>query len=256
MSEPDTPRSDANQMTLPPNGRIDIHSHLIPDIDDGCTSIEDTIESIHLLTRAGYVGSICTPHVWPELFPDNTPANIHRWTDHLIQQLRDRGIDYTLWPGGELRLFDRCIDWLKAFGVPTLGDSRYVLTDFWEDRWPRYADRTYDWLLSEGYQPILAHPERIGMPDGLEKHLDAIADRGIRLQGNFRCMTGEDGYLPDQRVRLYLQQNRYWIMGLDAHRSSDLPSRLDGLDLTAQEFGPTLVDQMTIARPREILSAS
>ncbi len=239
---------------MSPNGRIDIHSHMLPGIDDGCAAIEESIASVRLLQQAGYVGTVCTPHLWPDMFPENTPANIQRWVEDLSAHFKEQGIDYTLWPGGELRLFEKCIDWLKAVGVPTIGDTQYVLADFWEDSWPKYVDATIDWLLSEGYQPILAHPERIGIQDGLEKHLDALTARGVLLQGNFRCMTGEDGYLPDQRVRRYIEERRYWIMALDMHRPSDLPSRLDGLQLVVDEYGQEVVDHMTIQRPRELLA--
>ncbi len=241
---------------IPPTGRIDIHSHMIPGVDDGCVDVGESIASIQMLKKIGYAGTICTPHMLPELFPDNTPANVKLWVQTLSKNLADEGIDYRLWPGGELRLFDKCIDWLKAVGVQTLGDTKYVLTDFWEDHWPKYADKTFDWLMSEGYKPILAHPERIGMQKDLEKHLDEVTARGVLLQGNFRCMTGEDGYLPDQRVRQFLQEGRYWIMAIDMHRPSDLSSRLDGLQMVVDEFGQQVVDQMTIERPRVLLNSA
>ncbi len=233
--------------------RIDIHSHMIPGIDDGCTDIAETLSSIETLKQAGFVGTVCTPHLWPEMFPENTAGNIRRWVADLSKRIADEGIDYQLWPGGELRLFDECVDWLKANGVPTIGDSQYVLTDFWADFWPEHVDDTLDWLMAEGYQPILAHPERLGMKDGLEEHLDALAERGVLLQGNVRCMTGEDGYLPDQRIRQFIRQNRYWILALDMHRPGDLESRLDGLKMVAEEFGQPYADGMTIQRPRELL---
>lgn len=238
------------------NGRIDIHSHMIPGIDDGCAELSESIASIQMLKQAGYVGTVCTPHLWPDMYPENTPANVRRWVADLTTKLQEQDIDYALWPGGELRLFDECIDWLKAVGVPTFADTKYVLADFWEDSWPKYVDSTFDWLLSEGYQPVLAHPERIGIKEGVEKHLDALTARGVLLQGNFRCMTGEDGYLPDQRVRQYIEEGRYWIMALDMHRPSDLTSRLDGLRMVSEEFGQDLVDRMTIDRPRELLGKS
>jgi protein-tyrosine phosphatase len=243
-------------MPIPPTGRIDVHSHMLPGIDDGCADVQEAIESIQLLKQAGYTGTICTPHLWPDMFPDNTRTNIVRWTAQLTSQLAEQGIDYTLWPGGELRLFKGVTDWMKTHGVPTLADSRYVLTDFWEDTWPKYIDRALDWLMAEGYQPILAHPERIGIADTqkLTDHLDALTARGVLLQGNFRCMTGEDGYLPDQRVRQFLQENRYWLLAMDMHRPDALPSRLDGMQLVAQEFGQDVVDLMTIDRPRQVLA--
>jgi len=231
---------------------------MLPGIDDGCADIEESITSIQMLARVGYVGTICTPHIWPEMFPDNTPANIRRWTDSLNDALADRGIEYALWPGGELRLFEGVIDWMKTQGVPALAGSGYVLADFWEDTWPGYVDRAFDWLTAQGYQPILAHPERIGIEktETLVKHLDAITSRGVLLQGNFRCMTGEDGYFADQRVRQFLTEDRYWIMALDMHRPTDLPSRLDGRQMVVTEFGQDVVDLMTFDRPRELLASA
>ena len=242
---------------IPTTGRIDIHSHMLPDIDDGCETIEESIASISLLKQAGYVGTICTPHLWPDMFPDNTPANIQRWTDSLTNELANRNIEYALWPGGELRLFPGVIEWIQTHGVPTLANSRYVLTDFWENTWPDYVDQALDWFLAEGYQPILAHPERIGIESitTLVEHLDAITARGVLLQGNFRCMTGEDGYFQDQRVRQFLTEKRYWLMAMDMHRPDALPSRIDGMQMVVDEFGQDLVDQMTIDRPRQILTS-
>ncbi len=240
---------------IPPTGRIDVHSHMLPGIDDGCADLEESLVSIEMLKQAGYVGTICTPHLWPDMFPDNTPANIQRWADELVEQLNERGIGYALWPGGELRLFNGVIEWMKTHGVPTLAGSKYVLTDFWEDTWPKYVDQAMDWLMAEGYQPILAHPERIGIAklETLTKHLDALTARGVLLQGNFRCMTGEDGYLQDQRVRQFLTEGRYWLMALDMHRPDALPSRFDGMQMVAQEYGQPLLDRMTIEQPRRVL---
>ncbi len=241
---------------IPPTGRIDVHSHMLPGIDDGCSDIDEAVSNIQMLTDAGYAGTICTPHLWPDMFPDNTPTNIQHWTTDLSNQLAQRGIQYPLWPGGELRLFKGVIDWMKSHGVPTLAGSRYVLADFWEDTWAKYVDPAFDWLLDNGYQPILAHPERIGIADteNLVGHLDALTARGVLLQGNFRCMTGEDGYHADQRVRRFLQEGRYWLMAMDMHRPDAQPSRLDGMQMVAQEFGQPTVDLMTIDRPRLILS--
>jgi len=243
---------------IPPTGRIDVHSHMLPGIDDGCETIDESIACIKLLKQAGYTATICTPHVWPELFPDNTPTHIQRLTHELQEQLTERSIEYPLWPGGELRLFKGAIDWMKAHGVPTLADSKYVLADFWEDTWPKYVDQTFDWLITQGYKPILAHPERLGIADTqkLTDHLDALTARGVLLQGNFRCMTGEDGYLPDQRVRQFLSENRYYLLAMDMHRPDALPSRLDGMQMVVEEFGQDVVDLMTIDRPRQVLESA
>ena len=203
---------------------------MIPGIDDGCEDLTQSLESIDRLMAYGYVGSVCTPHIWPDLFPGNTPSHIEGLTAQLQRELDARGIGYRLWPGGELRLFKGAIKWLKQHGVPTLAGTRYVLCDLWEDRWPKHADQTLDYLLDEGYTPILAHPERMNLDGKLPAQLTTLTARGVLLQGNFNCLTGGEGPLAAERVRRFLHEDRYALMAMDMHRPEALETRLEGLE--------------------------
>jgi len=242
----------ATQPLIPP-GRIDIHSHILPGVDDGCADIDEVIESIEMLKHAGFVGSICTPHIWIDMFPDNTSQHIAVWVDQLKQELTERNINYHLWTGGELRLFDGVIDWCKNHGVPTLADSKCVLIDFWVDKWSKWINKTFTWLLAEGYTPILAHPERLNIEKKLEPHIDELVKEGVLLQGNFQCMTGEAGYHADARIRQWLGEDRYTFFAIDMHRPDSLVSRLDGMTMVETEFGRGVLDQLTRDNPREII---
>jgi len=238
---------------VPAEGMIDIHSHLLPGIDDGCRGFPESRQAVAMLKEHGFVGTICTPHVWPELFPETTPAAIAIWVDQLRQHFAEQGVDYPIWPGGELRIFKKVIPFLEEVGPPTLAGTNRVLTDFWEDRWPKWADKTFQWLIDHGYQPILAHPERLACTKKLEKHLDQVKDMGVLLQGNARCFTGEDGYNADQLVRQFLREGRYDLMALDMHEPDTLPSRFDGVQLLIEEFGQRMADHLLIDQPRRII---
>lgn len=245
---PDASAQPSGAADLPP-GRIDIHSHLIPGVDDGCRDFADSLACVRRLKDRGYIGTICTPHVWIDLYPENTAEHIRAWTTQLQARLDDEGVDYRLWAGGEIRLFKKSVAWFSSHEVPTLAGSRYVLADFWEQTWPRWVDDAFDWLLEHEYQPILAHPERLSI-NGAAAKLNALADRGVLMQGNFRCLTGEDGFLADRLVREYLRDGRYHFMALDMHRPDTLESRFQGMDLVAKEFSQDVVDAMTITAPR------
>ena len=118
-----------------PAGRVDIHSHMIPGIDDGCQTLDESLRSVRTLIDHGYVATICTPHIWPELFPENQIEHIAMWTRSLQEQLTAHGVDYRVYPGGEVRIYPGLLDDFKSHGVPTLAGSRYVLLDYWgEDR--------------------------------------------------------------------------------------------------------------------------
>ncbi len=241
-------------MTPPiPLGRIDIHSHLLPGVDDGCADLDESLASIATLMQNGYVGSICTPHIWPAAFPDNLPSNIEAWVQTLRQQLADHGVHYRVWPGGEVRLHKHVIDFFKTHGVPTLCGTNRVLCDAWFDKWPRWIDKAFEWLLTKGYQPILAHPERLNVSDGLGDRLTPLTDVGVWLQGNFQSFTGELGYLADRYVRQFMAEGRYTFLAMDMHRPRALPARLDGLQLAVQEFGQETIDEMIEARPRKLI---
>lgn len=242
--------SDPNPI---PPGRIDIHSHILPGIDDGCVSVDESLQSIRALKEYGFVGTICTPHCWPKNFPHITPMHIKAWRDALAQEIDKAGLAYRLWTGGELRIFPGAIQWMQAHGVPTLADSPYVLCDFWEPRWHDWIDETLDWLLAQGYTPILAHPERSPTRDDYEAHLDRITANGVLLQGNLRCFTGEEGHYPDQTVRQYMDEGRYTLLALDMHRPAALQGRLDGIEIAAEEYGTEKIESMIDSKVRKLL---
>src|SRR3954471_20893250 len=89
--------------TPTPAGRIDVHSHLLPQVDDGCRTLEESIAGGREMVAAGYTHSFCTPHVWPSL-PHNNAAEITRRVGRLQQAFDDAGVGLKLIPGGELNL--------------------------------------------------------------------------------------------------------------------------------------------------------
>ena len=236
-----------------PTGRIDMHSHMLPGIDDGCTTVAESLESIRALIDHGYVGTVCTPHCWPTLYPANTPAHIALWVEALRTEIDKAGLDYTLWTGGELRPYPEVIPWIQAHGVPPPAGSRYVLCDFWENKWPKWADAAFDWLLAHDYTPILAHPERSAAPKDYDTRLDRSVEKGVILQGNFQCFTGEAGYRADELVRQYMDDDRYTLLALDMHRPDALPGRLDGIAVASNEYGADRINAMTDDAVRDLL---
>jgi protein-tyrosine phosphatase len=236
-----------------PDGLIDLHSHVLPGIDDGCQSLSESCECVGMLKDAGFVGTLCTPHIWPDMFPANVPENIHNWVHHFQQTLDEAATDYALWPGGELRLFDGVVDWCQIHGVPTLAGTSCVLMDFWAPVWPDWLDSTLDWFFEQGYQPILAHPERTPDQYRLLERLRRLHDRGVRLQGNCLPFTGAEGPEAAHIMRQLLAEQRYDYIALDMHGADSLPDRLTGLDQLRQELGQKELDRLTCEAPRQLL---
>ena len=234
-------------------GFIDLHSHLIPGVDDGCRRVRDSLACIRRLMEEGFAGSVCTPHVWPDLYPANTPQAICHWVDDLRGAASAAGLDYPLWPGGEIRIAPGMMDWFDRHGVPTLGESRCVLIDYWGGDWPPFADEFIDWLIAGGYQPILAHPERMGLADDALSHLaDGLIDRGVWLQGNLRSLAGGEGRQAQLQLESLVEGGRVFALATDTHGPRDIDGRLAGI-ASLRRLQPDADETLLGTRPREVL---
>src|SRR5262245_1928912 len=119
-------------------GRIDVHTHLLPGVDDGCPGFEDSLECARTLVAAGYTHAFCTPHIWPTL-PKNTIENVKQWTSELQARIDNAGILLKLAPGGEINLLWGwpAMEKLSRDEIVTYAFAgKYVLFDFWADEMP------------------------------------------------------------------------------------------------------------------------
>lgn len=239
--------------TAPPTGRIDVHSHLLPGIDDGCATYEQSLRCARILVEHGYTHAFCTPHTWPSL--SNTPDEIVDATGRLQERLSDAGIPLRVLPGGEMNLLqarplnDRDV---VSYGMA----GRFALFDFWADSLSECAgslDAAISDLRAKGLKLILAHPERIrAMQDDTGAAMDWFEERGVFMQLNSWCLT--DARLRERAER-WLKQNRYYLMGTDLHGPGGMPMRMRGLDIAESLVGREAVERLTVLHPRLLLEA-
>ena len=237
-----------------PPGPIDIHTHLLPGIDDGCQTVLESIEAINLLKAAGFTGAICTPHIWPYNYPHNTTEHIYAWTMQLTRDLQQHDVEFVLWPGGELHFDKDAMSWLTTQPVPTLAGSNFVLFDFWEDKWPaKWLDEVINWLFQNEYQPVLAHPERYGNIKDVYDQLIKLCDQGVMLQGNLKSITGEELYLADQLLMRLINEDRYTFLASDTHGPDSIHPRIEGINIFKEEYGQDLLDTLINQNPRTLI---
>lgn len=235
-----------------PLGRIDVHSHLLPGVDDGCPSLEESLACARRMVEAGYTHSFCTPHIWPNL-PHNTVAEIAARTAALQAAFDEAGVPLRLAPGGELNLRPDLVH-TPPEQVPTYGMARrYCLFDIWVDRLPPFFWKTVEWLQSLELKVILAHPERMRAVQDNPALVNEFADRGLLLQGNLQCL----GDPPHTHTRLlaerFLQEGRYFMLGSDLHNLAGLPLRLAGLSRAAELVGEDQLWKLTREHPGKLL---
>ena len=234
-------------------GRFDVHSHLIPNVDDGSASIEESIRCAREMVQAGYTDSFCTPHFWPS-FPKTTVSSIPQWVTSLQQQLDAAGVQLKLHPGGEINLRANLMDTTAIADLPTFGMAgKYVLFDLWAERLPAYFESTVKWMQAGGLTPILAHPERMRAVQDNPDLADYFSEIGLLLQGNLQCFSDRPGADTRATVERYLKEDRYFLLGSDLHNFATLRSRLDGLQKAIELVGEDRVRQLTVENPRKLV---
>lgn len=199
-----------------------MHSHLIPGIDDGAKTVEDSIKLIRQLTDLGYQKIITTPHIMGEYYP-NTPERIKAGLSSVRKALKAAQIEIIIEVAAEYYLDDFFEDLLNAEAPLLTFSGNHLLVECSmlaeSANLPEYIFQ----LKTRGYQPILAHPERyLYYADRLEV-FQKIKDIGCSLQVNLLSLAGHYG--PQQKklgIKL-LKMGIVDFLGTDLHRESHIP---------------------------------
>jgi protein-tyrosine phosphatase len=239
-------------------GRIDVHAHLLPGLDDGCADEEQSALCARELVGAGYTHAFCTPHVWPSL-PGNTPPAIIAAVQRLQRRLDTEQISLKLFPGGEINLLEAWPSFESAATetIATYGMmGRYALFDFWADTWRDCQEAltaAVGNLKSRGIQPILGHPERIRALQNNPEAIDRLSELGVLLQLNSYCLAEAPDSRMFQTAKRLLEADRYFLIGSDTHKPTGMPRRIRGVQIAEQIAGKAIVEKLTMQNPRLLL---
>lgn len=235
-------------------GRIDLHCHLLPAVDDGCKTVEESILCAKMLVKAGYSHCFCTPHIWPEKI-NQTRQAVATWTEQLQHAIAHAGVSLQLLPGGELNLHPNVMDTPHERIISMALDDRYILVDMWAERLPPWFEPAVRWLQGMNLTVILAHPERMRAVQQQPELADEFSRLGVLLQGNLQCLADREDSDTRRIAQQYLIEDRYFALGSDCHDAQGLCTRLLGLQNAVELIGQATVDQLTIHNPRKLLPA-
>lgn len=167
---------------------VDLHSHLIPGIDDGAQDMEDSIILIRALRRLGFRKLITTPHIMSDHYP-NTPETILSGLREVKAAIAAEGIDIELQAAAEYMLDENFGEKIEAGLLTVAGKQVLVEMGFFAA-----PPQLYDYLFTlqtKGYQPILAHPERYTFLN--QEDYQKLKDHGCAFQLNLLSLTGHYG---------------------------------------------------------------
>ena len=213
-------------------GACDMHSHLLPGVDDGFKSFEDSMEGLAKLKAKGFVKAKMTPHFMKD-YPENTRETIEqKYQDFLQKAGDDLPLELTL--GGEYMLdshflnrFEEGFLTLDKMQSLVLCETSYMMMD------PMAKDMLYQVML-KGYQPVIAHPERYMYAS--KPMYKRWKDREYLFQLNLFSLSGVYGKPAEEKARMMLKEGLYDYVGTDLHRVANLESKISSIKLSKKEL--------------------
>lgn len=166
----------------------DMHSHLIPGIDDGSDSLETSIDLIKGMMELGYQKFITTPHIQGEFF-QNTPHIILSGLEKVRRELKKQNIQVEIDAAAEYLVDDKFEEKYKEGELLTFGKKHLLIELSYFNEHPRLKEFLFD-LQIDGYKIILAHPERYAYWFRNFRKYEELKDRGILFQLNITSLTG------------------------------------------------------------------
>lgn len=201
--------------------KVDMHSHLLPNIDDGSKSMEDSISMIKGLGNLGYEKIITTPHIMGDYYP-NTPEIIRSKVTTLNEALIKEGINLKIEAAAEYFL-DDFFEELLAKGVELLTFSdNFLLVEFSTFAMPVNAFNLIFELQTKGYKVILAHPERYVYLANQFEQFEQLKSQGCLFQANLLSLAGHYGSEQKKLGIKMLKAGMIDYLGTDLHRQGHL----------------------------------
>ena len=195
---------------------VDMHSHLIPGIDDGSPDLATSLELIRGLQKLGYRKLITTPHILWEVYP-NTSEIITQGLATLRKAVEEANIDVEIHAAAEYFIDEYFEEQLKK-KIPLLPISgNKVLVEFSMITAPLDLQQVLFEMQIQGYQPVIAHPERYIYLSQRKQFFDELQSTGCMFQLNLLSLTGYYGKSVQELAEYLLKGNYYSYAGTDLH---------------------------------------
>jgi protein-tyrosine phosphatase len=232
---------------------IDIHCHLLPDVDDGAKSWEVTLDMCRMAAADGTTHIVATPHANFEYRYDRAAhvALLNEVRTHIA----DLGINLALTLGCDFHLsFENIEDALANPTRYTIGDTRYLLIELSEYTIFHVTDSIFK-LRSAGLEPILTHPERNPVLLKKQELVREYVDAGARVQITANSLTGFWGKHPQKMCESLLHQGLVHFIASDAHGLRGRPPLLAAARKAAEKLvGEAAATRLVEGNPAAVLA--
>ena len=233
---------------------IDFHTHILPNIDDGSRSIDETFNLIKEAKEAGFEGIVLTSHYIEKYYETNVPER-DVWVNAISENLRNKGMDIDVYLGNEIYMSDNIIELLEDGKATTMNDTSYVLFELPMNAEPmNLYDMVYE-MQQYKIVPILAHPERYSFVQTDPELIYDLIDKGVLMQANYGSIIGQYGKKAQMIVQKFLENNMIHMLGTDVHRQNTIYPKIPEIILELKSLiGEEKVKELTTINPELVIN--
>jgi len=203
-----------------PRVKTDIHSHLIPGIDDGSQSMRESLDILKKMSSLGYTKVITTPHVMADTYR-NSSKTILDGLSALRRSIVDESIDIKIDAAAEYYFDEELVERLENDDILTIGD-KYLLFETSYISKPINFDDVIFQISTKGYIPLLAHPERYRYITSPKKMFTHMKDIGIYFQLDINSLGGHYGKQAFELSKLLIEWGMVDFVGSDIHHKKQV----------------------------------
>ena len=231
---------------------IDIHSHILPEVDDGSHSLDESLEMCRASSNDGINIMVATPHAHDGLHRTHDPESLAQRVDQLNELL---GGSPEIRLGCELRFTHELVRHIcETRSAPTLAGGPYALVEFPHTVIPPGSEYPLTELMSNHITPIIAHPERNVMLMSEPGRFYELVSIGVLGQMDTGSITGHFGKKVQQAARLMLENGLIHFIASDCHNTRNrLPGMSGAVETTAKIVGEEYARDMAGANPANVI---
>lgn len=232
---------------------IDIHTHILPNIDDGARNIEETFNLIKEAQEAGFEKVVLTSH-YMEGYYETDSKEREVWLNAIYQNLGAKNINVELYLGNEIYMSENIINLLEDGKASTINETSYVLFELPLNVEPlNLYDIIYQ-MQQFKIVPILAHPERYEFIKSDPILIYDLIKKGVLMQANYGSIIGQYGEKTKMMVTKLLENNMIHMLGSDVHRPKTIYSKIpECLERIEHIIGKEKLDKLTTINPDLVL---
>jgi protein-tyrosine phosphatase len=211
--------------------KVDIHSHLVPGVDDGVNSVEESLEILMEYKRLGFEKVITTPHISGHSYP-NTPAGLRSAFQPVLDEIEKQNLGIRAALAAEYYVDEALLRTLQS-GGEVLSWNGYMLIETSFGSLPLMLEEVVNEIRNRGLQPVLAHPERYAYLLYNPKKIKSLRALGLHFQLTAGSLVGRYGERVQAQAEWMLSNSLIEFIGSDTHKISHLDTLHSGLNSKA-----------------------